>query len=245
MSENGAYSSIASHLSCVIFLWIIHGSVIVNSMRGRENNSFPSSTFYSAFALSQVRARLLLQASGWLNPPGSRWFWLHHPDTQGSSLISLAAEQEYMCECSVISTCWRALQQSRPNEIRFKGDTVPATASMSHHFHMTTAMERERGPMRWRSKGWARENKSGDKFGAAVTAEGKKETSREAKQNWHSFPFVCRQTAEAERRGQWPSAQKYYLHENVSICNRVHCDSFFNVGKINFTFHIYEYTQIY
>lgn len=66
---------------------------------------------------------------------------------------------------------------------------------------MTTTMERERGQMRRRSKGWARENKSGYKFGAAVTAEGKKETSREAKQNWHSFPFVCRQTAEAEREG--------------------------------------------
>lgn len=71
--------------------------------------------------------------------------------------------------------------------------------------------------------------------GLAVTAEEekKKKTSRESKENWHSFLFVCRQTVEGVRGGQWPSAQKYHLHENVSVYNKVHCLVFPSKGWKN------------
>lgn len=106
-------------------------------------------------------------------------------------------EHKQMRKCSDIGTCWWELEESRPNEMRLRGDAVHTKSSKPHHIIFTWQQQ-----SKWwdgeRSKGWAWENKSGAKFGVTVTAEGKKGNLEGGETKLAFFSF-CLQTA---RRGR-------------------------------------------
>lgn len=187
------------------FSWLIHSSdsMVVNSRRDRENNSFPSSTFRSAFTLPQcVWVRLLFRASGWLKPLSCFFFFFNFFDSSllrcEVPLLNLSTvEHKQMRKCSDIGTCWWELEESRPNEMRLRGDAVHTKSSKPHHI-IFTWQQQSKGWDGERSKGWAWENKSGAKFGVTVTAEGKKGNLEGGETKLAFFSF-CLQTA---RRGR-------------------------------------------
>lgn len=219
--------------------------MVVNSMRERENDSFPSSTFCSAFTSSQVWARLLLWAAGFFCA-----FFFTSPSWD-VKFLSYIYRQLSRSKC--VSAALLALLGVGSNSLgEMRSDSkatrfAQSNATTSHHFHMTTTIEGERGPMRWRSKGWARENKSGDKFGATVTAEGKKKKKPRGRQNKIGILFLL----SADRQRRQKEGDSGLLLKNIICIKMCPCITgcilmqIFFIALIHFTFYIYVYIHIF
>lgn len=185
-------------------------------------------------------------SSGWLNPFGLFLGLFLTSPSWDVKFLSYIYRQLSRSEC--VSAELLALLGVGSNSLgQMRSDSkatqfAQSIATTSHHFHMTTTIEGERGPRRWRSKGWARENKSGDKFGATVTAEGKKKKKPRGRQNKIGILFLL----SAGRQRRQKEGDSGLLLKNIICIKMCPCITgcilmqfFYSVGKINVTFYIY------